>query len=143
MKVNHRWLCLLSLAALLSLAGCGKKDATADQGGPTPISDEEIAAIRSSLTQGMQFTALSKVRSSDEGKTCVVMVQMPKGGLQMIPPPPPPGMVQTLGSVAFYRGQLDSVSADSLTVRGAYPTPGNYKRLEIAKGDIRSVYLGR
>lgn len=142
MNAKDRWLVASFLAALLIATGCAKKDSdTQERSNAAPISAEELAPIKKAMTQGMQAIGFGNIKSSHAGKECVVEVRTPDGGLQIKPPPPPPGMVHAAGQVTFYRGQLDGVSADSLTVRRAYPTSGNFKKIEIPKGDIRSIYL--
>jgi hypothetical protein len=142
MKKRYCGTCVILLTVLLALSGCGKRDDTSQKGAdPAPVSAEQITSLRNTLARGMQPVAFTNVKSSDVGKQCLVEARTPEGGIQIAPPPPPPGMVQTVGQVTFYRGELDSVSPDRLTVRKAYPTPGNFKKLEIPKGDILSVHL--
>ena len=50
-------------------------------------------------------------------------------------------MMRLLGQTTIYRGELDDVTPDSLTIRAAYSTAGHYKKLEIAKEDIQSIHL--
>ncbi len=133
---------VLLLVALLALSGCGKKgDTGQNDTGPAAVGAEQIAAIRDSLTRGMQPVTFASVKSSDVGKQCLVEARTPEGGVRIAPPPPPLGMVQTVGQVTFYRGELDGVSPDGLTIRRAYPTAGNFKKVEIPKGDIQSIHL--
>jgi hypothetical protein len=129
------------LIALLSCSGCGKKGDAKKGSNPKPVSDEEIAGVRKALAQGMQPIGFTNIKSTQVGKGCLVEAQTPDGGLQIKSPPPPPGMIQIVGQVIFYRGELDSISPESLTMRKAYPTAGNFKKIEIPKGDIRSIYL--
>ncbi len=141
MSLKYHCLCAALLVALLGLAGCGKKDGDSANANPATVSDERIASVKENLSRGMQAIGFAKVKSSHVGKVFLVEARTPEGGLQMAPPPPPPGMVQSLGQVTFYRGELDSVTAESLTVRKAYPTAGNFKKIEIPRGDIRSIHL--
>jgi len=143
MKRRPCLVCVTFLISLLVWSGCEKKeDGDAQKGvGPAPVSAEQLAAARKSLAQGMQAVAFANVKSSDVGKQCLVEVRTPEGGVQIAPPPPPPGMVRMVGQVTFYRGELDSVTPESLTVRQAYPTSGSFKKLEIPKADIASIHL--
>lgn len=135
--------CVAFLTLLLVWSGCAKKeDGDARKGvGPAPVSAEEIAAVRNALAKGMQPVAFAGLKSSHVGKECLVEVRTPEGGVPIAPPPPPPGMVRMVGQVTFYRGELDSVTPEGLTVRHAYPTSGNFKKLEIPRADIQSIYL--
>jgi hypothetical protein len=130
------------LIVFLVVLGCGKKDGSKKNGvGSMPVSAEDLAAVKTAMTRGMQPLGYGSVKSSQIGKVCVVEARTPDEGLKMVPPPPPPGMIRIVGQVTFYRGELDTITPDSLTVRKAYPTAGNFKKIEIPKGDIRSIYL--
>lgn len=139
MITAFRCLFFVCVVALLTLAGCKKE--TPVVGGNTTVSDEDIAAVRDAMTRGMNKTALSSLKATDIGKKCVVTARTPVGGYQSTPPPPPPGMVRLLGQAIIYNGEFDRVSDESVTVRAAYPTAGNYKRIEIPRDDIQSFYL--
>ncbi|NLZ06150.1 MAG: hypothetical protein GXY19_13350 [Phycisphaerae bacterium] len=144
MKRRHCLVCVTFLILILIWAGCGKKDAGEEKSaGPAPVSAEQITAVRNALAQGMQQVAFTSVKPSDVGKTCLIEARTPEGGVRIPPPPPPLGMVQTAGQVTFYRGELDSISSESLTVRKAYPTSGSFKKLEIPQADIQSIHLAR
>jgi len=52
-------------------------------------------------------------------------------------------MVRLLGQTIIYNAELDRISDESVTVRAAYPTSGNYKRIEISRDDIQSVHLAQ
>jgi hypothetical protein len=140
MKRKRRQIWVVLLTLLLVVSGCGKKDGSAQKGaGPAPVGAEQIATVRSALAKGMQPVAFANIKSSDVGKECLVETRTPEEGVQIAPPPP--GMVRMVGQVTFYRGELDSISSESLTIRKAYPTPGNFKKLEVPKGDILSIHL--
>ena len=141
MSTAYRCLFYVCLAALLISTGCKKKTSIA--GGGTAVSAEEIAAVRDALTRRMSRTALSNLKATHVGKKCVVTAHVPVDGYQPDPPPPPPGMVRVLGQTIIYSADLDGVSDDSITVRAAYPTSGNYKRIEIPRDDIQSVHLAQ
>jgi hypothetical protein len=144
MNRKRRRTCVMLLIVMLPLSGCGKKSDTAQNGtGPAPVSAEQIAAVRNALAKGMQPVTFVNVKSSHVGKQCLIEARTPEGGVRITPPPPPLGMVQTVGQVTFYRGELDSISPDGLTLRKAYPTAGNFKKLEIPKGDIQSIHLAQ
>ncbi len=132
----------LLLIATVALSGCGKKGGTApNDSAPVPVSAEQIAAVRDTLIRGMQPVSFTRLTPSHAGKLCVVETETPQEGLQLAPPPPPPGMVHGIGQVTFYRGELDAVTPDSLTIRKPYPTSGNVKKIDIPKACIRSIYL--
>jgi hypothetical protein len=126
---------------LLASPGCKKKTATT--GGDATVSAENIAAVRDALTRGMSRTAISNLKATHVGKQCVVTAQVPADGLDLGSAPPPPGMVRLLGQTILYHAELDRISDESLTVRAAYPTSGNYKRIEIARDDIQSIHLAQ
>ena len=138
MNVTYRCICLILVVACLAATGCKKKDATTDAGAAT-VSQTQIDAARDVMTRDMQAIAFGSLKQSHTGKTCVVTART----TQLGPPPPPLGMVRLLGQTTIYRGELDDVSSDSLTIRAAYPTAGRYKKLEIAKEDIQSIHLAR
>lgn len=142
MKRSCRRIGVMLGIAFLVVSGCGKKgDPGRNDSGPAPISAEQITAIRNSLAQGMKPISFGTVKASDVGKQCLVEARTPEGGVRIAPPPPPLGMVRTVGQVTFYAGELDNVSSDGLTIRKAYPTAGNFKKVEIPKGDIQSIHL--
>lgn len=128
---------------LLSFVGCKKKGSGAGNGQTVTVSAEEISAVRDMLARGMQKIAFDELGASHTGKKCVVTAQMPAGGYKPTPPPPPPGMVRLVGQAIIYNGELAEVSAESITVRAAYPTPGNYKRIEVPRDDIQSIHLAQ
>jgi hypothetical protein len=125
---------------LLIIIGCEKKNGSARG---APVSAERIATTRDALTRGMRPVPLDKLGPSHRGRQCVIVAYAPAGGYQPTSPPPPPGMVHLLGETIIYNGEFDGVSADTLTVRAAYPTPGNFKRMEIARDDLQSVHVAQ
>jgi hypothetical protein len=137
-NVTYRCICLILVVACLVATGCKKKDTTTDPG-TTTISQAQIDAVRDTMTRDMQEMAFGSLKETHAGRKCVVMAS----SAQLGPPPPPRGMIRLLGQTTIYRGELDAVSSDSLTIRAAYPTSGNYKKLEIAKEDIQSIHLAR
>jgi hypothetical protein len=134
MSMRCRYVCVGVGVLLVALGGCEKKDATAGNAQGATVSAESIKAVHEALVR-------DELAATHTGKKCVVMAHMPAGGFQPAPPPPPPGMVRLLGQTIIYSGQFDAVSADSLTVRAAYPTAGNFKRIDIPKEDIQSCHL--
>jgi len=141
-NVTYRCICVVLAAACLVVSGCKKKGATTDPGTAT-ISQDQIDAARDGMTHDMQEIDFGSLKKTHAGKKCVVTARTMEDTAQLGPPPPPPGMVRLLGSTTIYRGELDDVSPGSLTIRAAYPTPGHYKRLEIAKEDIQSIHLAK
>jgi hypothetical protein len=141
-NVTYRCICLILVAACLVATGCKKKDTTTDPE-TTTISQDQIDAVRDTMTRDMQEMAFGSLKKTHAGRKCVVMARNMKDTTQLGPAPPPPGMMRLLGQTTIYRGELDAVSSDSLAIRAAYPTSGNYKKLEIAKEDIQSIHLAR
>ncbi|UCD53479.1 MAG: hypothetical protein JSW27_12660 [Phycisphaerales bacterium] len=141
MSTAYRCLFIVCVAALPAATGCKKETPTA--GGGAAVSAEDIAAVRDTLTGGMTRMAIDDLKAAHVGKKCVVTAHTPAGGYRSTPPPPPPGMVRLLGETIIYSGEFDDVSDDSVTVRAAYPTAGNYKRIEILRDDIQSFHLAQ
>ena len=140
MNVTYRCICFVLIVACLGVWGCKKKNATADPEAAT-ISQSQIDAVRDTVTRDMQRMAFSSLKETHVGKNCVVVARTMEDTAQLGPPPPPLGMVRLLGQTTLYRGELDDVAPESLTIRAAYPTAGRYKKLEIAKEDIQSIHL--
>ena len=140
--MNRRAWCigLIVTVVPLALIGCKKTGRNAQA---APVSAERVASTRDALTREMRKVTVDKLGPSHRATKCVVVAYAPAGGYQPDPSPPPPGMVHLLGETIIYNGEFDSISADALTVRAAYPTPGNYKRMEIPRDDIQSVHLPR
>jgi hypothetical protein len=128
---------LAGTLVLLALLGCGKKErepAAPEAVGPGAA---EIAAARDALTRGMQRVGVDKLTTAHVGRRCVVAARS-----ALIPPPPPPlGMVRIMGSTTFYMGQLSDISPEAVKIGAAYPTSGNRKYVDIARGDIQSIHL--
>ena len=141
-----RWCSVWVVVSLLPavLVGCKKKnvETAVNTQGPT-ITAEDITATRDALARGMREIAVDKLSATQTGRKCVVVAHMPASGYRSSPPPPPPGMVRLMGQTIIYSGEFDGVSADSLTVRAAYPTSGNYKRIDIPTDTIQSCHLAR
>lgn len=141
MSTAYHCLFYVCLVVVLTSTGCKKRTSTT--GTDTAVSAEEIAAVRDTLTRGMNKMAPGSLKATHIGRKCVVTAHVPAGGYQPTPPPPPPGVVRVLGQTIICSAELDGVSDDSITVRAAYPTSGNYKRIEIPRDDIQSVHLAQ
>lgn len=142
MNVTYRCICLILVAACLGISGCKKKNATTSQEAAT-VNQAQIDAARDVMTRGMQEMVFSSLKKTHAGRKCVITARTMEDRSQLGPPPPPLGMVRLLGQTTLYRGELDDVASESLTIRAAYPTAGNYKKLTIAKEDIQSIHLAR
>ncbi len=140
MRMKYCCIWIVVGVMVLSSVGCKKKGtgATGD-GQKVTVDTEQVNAARDVLARGMQEIPFDQLEASQTGKKCVITARMPAGGYKPVPPPPPPGMVRLVGPAIIYSGELDEVSAEGITVRGAYPTPGNYKRIEIPRDDIQSI----
>ncbi|MHC4518688.1 MAG: hypothetical protein ACYTAS_08885 [Planctomycetota bacterium] len=138
MTVRRCSICVIAGIVLVGLAGCQKKNASGRS-----VSAEDIKAVRDVLARRMSEIAVDELSATHTGKKCVVVAHMPAGGYKPTPPPPPRGMVHLMGQTVIYCGELDAVSGDSITVRAAYPTPGNYKRIDIPRADVQSCHLAR
>lgn len=127
---------------LLAFMGCKKKD-TGTGGGvhSAAVSADEIAKAVDVMTRGMREISPNKLSASYGGKPCVVTGRQPEGGLDLGSTPPPRGMLRFMGQTVIYCGEIEEVSAGSIAVRAPYPTPGNYKTVEIAREDIESVHV--
>lgn len=142
MKLIFRCTCFLLAVACLGVSGCKERDTTTDSvPGQTTFSQADIDAVRDAITRGMRKAAFGDLKTTPVGTRCVVTARTMEDRTQLGPPPPPPDMVRLLGQTTIYRGELDAVSPDGLTIRAAYPTTGNYKKLKIAKEDVQSVHL--
>jgi len=128
----------------LVLSGCEKKGGDNGPGsGEATVSQDRIDAVRDAMTRDMQPVPFASLHETHLGRQCVVTARTMTDTTKLGPPPPPPGMVHLMGQTTIYRGELDEISASSLTLRAAYPTPGNFKTLEIAKEDILSIHLAK
>lgn len=144
MKVTYLCTCVTLVVACLAVSGCKEKDATTAPGlEEATVSQANIDAARDSITRNMREVAFADLKKTHVGTTCVVTARTMDDRAQLGPPPPPLGMVRLLGQTTIYRGELDDISPDSLTIRAAYPTAGNYKRLKIPQQDIQSIHLAQ
>ncbi|MBN2128016.1 MAG: hypothetical protein JW741_00900 [Sedimentisphaerales bacterium] len=142
MNAGYRCACVILALACMAVSGCKEKDTTSDSDpGQATVSQAEIDAVRDAVTRNMRKITFGDLRTAPVGTKCVVTARTMEDRAQLGPPPPPPGMVRLLGQTTIYRGELDGVAPDGLTIRAAYPTAGNYKKLKIAKEDIQSIHL--
>lgn len=140
MNVTYRCICFVLVVACLGVWGCKKKNAT--PGPETATVDQaQIDAARDVMARNMQAMAFTSLKKTHVGRKCVVTARTMQDRSQLGPPPPPPNMMRLLGQTTIYRGELDDVAPESLTIRAAYPTAGNYKKLTIAREDIASIHL--
>jgi len=143
-NAGYRCTCVILAVACLAVSGCKERDTTtASDSGQATFSQADIDAARDMITRGMRKVAFGDLKTTPVGTKCVVTARTMEDRAQLGPPPPPPGMVRLLGQTTIYRGELDDISSDSLTIRAAYPTAGNYKRLKITQQDIQSIHLAQ
>lgn len=136
--------CIILIVIGLILPGCKDKGAASGSGsGETAANQDQVDAVRNAITADMQEVAFASLTENHVGRKCVITARTMEDTSKLGPPPPPPGMVRLMGETTFYRGELDEVSPGTLTVRAPYPTPGNFKRLQIAKEDIQFIHLAQ
>ena len=144
MKGRNRCLYLAVALAVVTVTSCKPRDDEARSSAPTPgPSAAEIAAVRDTLTRGMEPVAVASLAAAHVGKPCVVTTRGADEGAGGDAAPPPLGMVHRLGSTTIYKGEIQEVSADRLKIRAAYPTSGRYKIVEIPRADVQSLYLAK
>ena len=129
---------------LAALAGCKpRSDADRPSGGVSEPNAAHVAAVRDTLTKGMQQTTFDTLAPADAGKQCVVVTRPGSAGPGADQAPPPFGMVHRLGPTIINKGELEQVLPDSLKIRAPYPTSGRYKAIEIPRSDIQSLHVAK
>lgn len=139
----YGWRGTLVLAVLIAVPGCKRKetDRPSEAGAPLPA---DVASVRDALVSGMEVVTPSELTERHIGQPCVVTAHTPPGGSPVGPPPPPLGMVRRIGrTTTIYKGQIESISADRLTVRAPYPGSDQYKIIEVPRAHIESVHLSK
>lgn len=137
-------LCLAAALVLVIVAGCKPRHGTSRPSQSAPGPDPaQIAAAKEALTRGMQEIAFGNLTTAHIGRQCVVIARRAEDPAGSNAAPPPLGMVLRLGQTTLYKGELQELSSDRLTVRAPYPTSGRYKTVEVLRSDIESVYLAR
>jgi len=130
----------IGLAVVLAITGCKPKTETAATAAAVPA--EEIAALRTALTKGMQTVPMVDLTTEHVGRPCVVVARTPERSAPA-DAPPPLGMVRILGTTTIYRGQIHGVSSEGLQVHAAYPNSGKLKIISIPSADIQSIHVGK
>jgi len=144
MRIDGHSLYLAAAVIFLFTTNCKPRDDESRQGRPTSgPSPAEVAAVRDTITRGMQEVAAGSLAVVHIGRQCVVIAHAVDDRTGADRAPPPLGMVRKLGQTAIYKGEIQEVSPDSLKIRAAYPTSGRYKTIEISRADIQSVYLAK
>jgi hypothetical protein len=129
---------------LLLAASCKPRDDGARSSAQAPgPSSAEIAAVRDTLTRGMEPIAFANLTAAHVGKPCVVTARAADESAGGNTAPPPLGMVHRLGPTTIYKGEIQEVSADRLKIRAAYPTSGRYKTVEIRRTDVQSLHVAK
>jgi hypothetical protein len=140
--MDSRSLCLTAAIILVTLAGCKpRSDASRPSGQTSEPNAVQVAAVRDTLTKGMQQSTFDSLAVADVGKQCVVVTRAGAAGTGADQAPPPFGMVHRLGQTIIYKGEMEEVLPDSLKIRAAYPTSGRYKTIEIPRPDIQSLHV--
>jgi hypothetical protein len=144
MRINSRGLCLTIPLLLATLVSCKPRS---DAGRPSSQTPEpnaaQFAAVRDTLTKGMQQTPFDSLAAADVGKQCVVVTRTGAAGPDAGQAPPPFGMVHRLGQTIICKGEIAQVLPDSLKIRAPYPTSGRYKTIEIPRSDIQSLHVAK
>ena len=144
MMIDSRSLCLTIALLLVTLPGCKpRSDAGRSSGQTSEPAPADVAAVRDTLTRGMQQTTFDSLAAADVGKQCVVTARASTEGTGADQAPPPLGMVRKLGQTVIYKGEIQEVSPDGLKIRAAYPTSGRYKTIEIPRSDIQTLYVAK
>ncbi len=144
MRMKYHCLALMMALAVLLTANCKPRNNGARPSAPAPgPSPAEIAAARDALARGMEPIALTSLTAAYVGRQCVVTTQTTKEAVGSDSAPPPLGMVHKLGTTTIYKGEIQEVSVDRLTIRAAYPTSGRYKIVEIPRVDIQSLHVAK
>ena len=142
MRVDSHRLCLTAVIILVMLASCKpRSDAGPPSGQTAEPNAARVAAVRDTLTQGMQPTTFAGLAAGDVGKQCVVTARAGSAETGTDRAPPPLGMVYRLGPTVIYKGEIEEVSPEGLKVRAPYPTSGRYKTIEIPRSDIQSLHV--
>jgi len=144
MREECRRLCLMIVLALLAVVSCKPRNHETRESQQTPgPSPAEVAAIRDTLTRGMEPVAFDRLATGHIGRQCVVTARAAEDGTGRDQAPPPLGMVRKFGPTAIYKGELQEVSPNALKIRAAYPTSGRYKIIEVARSDIQSIHVAK
>ena len=144
MRIEYRILCLTAAITLVTMAGCKPRSAENRPSGPAPgPSPAEVRAARDAMTRGMQEIACDSLAAVHVGKQCVVTARAAGDGAGSDPAPPPLGMVLMLGQITIYKGEIQELSPDRLSIRAPYPTSGRYKTIEVPRSDIESIHLAK
>jgi len=135
---------LTTVLILVAVAGCKPRSNAGRSSGPAPEpSAAQVAAVRDTLTKGMQQTTFDSLAATDVGKQCVVTARAGSAETGADQGPPPLGMVYRLGQTVLYKGEIEEVRPDALKIRVPYPTSGRYKTIEIPRSGIQSLHVAR
>jgi hypothetical protein len=144
MRIDSRSLRLVVAILIVTIPGCKPRGGSSRQTGQAAETDPaKVAAIRDTLTKGMQPTAFDRLAAADVGKQCVVTIPAAAEATGADQAPPPLGMVYRVGQTVIYRGEIQEVSPDGLKIRAPYPTSGRYKTIEIRRPDIQSLHVAK
>jgi len=144
MTMEYRNLCLAVAIALVTVASCKPRNDENRQSRDAPgASPAEVTAVRDAMTRGMQEVAFDSLAAVHVGKQCVVTARAAGDGAGSDPAPPPLGMVLMLGQITIYKGEIQELSPDRLSIRAPYPTSGRYKTIEVPRSDIESIHLAK
>jgi len=135
---------LVAIVALVTVVGCKPRSDEGHQTKSTPgPGPAEIASVRDGMTRGMQEVAFDSLTPAQIGKQCVVIARQAGDQTGNDSAPPPLGMVLRLGQTTIYKGEIQELSSDHLTIRAPYPTSGRYKTIELPRSEIESIHLAK
>ncbi len=144
MRIDSYRLYLTATLLLVTLAGCKPRSDTGRSSGQTSEPNAaQVAAVRDTLTKGMQQTTLDSLTAADVGRQCVAVTRAGSAETSSDRAPPPLGMVYRLGQTVIYKGDIEQVLPDGLKIRAPYPTSGRYKSIEIPRSDIQSLHVAK
>jgi hypothetical protein len=142
MRLRHSCSCLAAAALLVMTTGCRRgREETGRSGQVGAANPAEMAAVKEAMTRGMQEIALDDLSTAHLARQCVVIARTSSEQARADTVPPPLGMVRRFGAVTAYKGELLDVSSTRLKIRAPYPTSGQYKVIEIARGEVQSIHL--
>ena len=144
MRIDSHRLYLTVALILVTLGGCKpRSDTGRPSGQPSEPNTAQVAAVRDTLTKGMQQTNFDSLAAADVGKQCVAVTRAGSAETGSDRAPPPLGMVYRLGQTIIYKGEIEQVLPGSLKIRAPYPTSGRYKTIEIPRSDIQSLHMAK
>jgi hypothetical protein len=144
MNARCPFLGITATVLLVAMTGCKPgREKAGGSGQVGAVSPSEIAVVKEGMTRGMREIAPDNLGAGQVGRQCVVIARTADERNRAGAAPPPLGMVRKFGPVTAYKGEIVDVSPAGLRIRAPYPTSGQYKFIEISRGDIQSVHLAQ